>query len=197
MKSTFIILFAFFNSVTGFISSRPQFIKSKMFMTEQEEKPLGFLNKEFKFVGATPPLGFFDPLGFVEKSNEKTIKKFREAELQHGRVAMVSSLILPFLDIVTKQPAINVLRLSTTNMQLVALWLFAMYEGNRILAVYDNPFKEETQFSLKPDAVPGQYYTKKEYPEEKLNKELNNGRLAMLGVAGYIAQELVTGQPIF
>ena len=107
-------------------------------MTEQEEKPLGFLNKEFKFVGATPPLGFFDPLGFVEKSDEKTIKKFREAELQHGRVAMVSSLILPFLDIVTKQPAINVLRLSSTNMQLVALWLFAMYEGNRILAVYDN-----------------------------------------------------------
>jgi light-harvesting complex I chlorophyll a/b binding protein 1 len=28
-------------------------------------------------------------------------------------------------------------------------------------------------------------------------KELNNGRLAMLGVAGIVAQELVTGQSIF
>jgi Chlorophyll A-B binding protein len=28
-------------------------------------------------------------------------------------------------------------------------------------------------------------------------KELNNGRLAMLGIAGIVAQELVTGEKIF
>jgi len=29
------------------------------------------------------------------------------------------------------------------------------------------------------------------------NKEINNGRLAMLACAGIVAQELVTGQPLF
>jgi hypothetical protein len=33
--------------------------------------------------------------------------------------------------------------------------------------------------------------------KELLNKELNNGRLAMIASAGMIAQELVTSQSIF
>ena len=62
-------------------------------------------NKDtFKFVGDTPPLGLFDPLGFLKNAEERKVRKFREAELHHGRIAMVSSLILPVLDVVTKQP---------------------------------------------------------------------------------------------
>ena len=32
---------------------------------------------------------------------------------------------------------------------------------------------------------------------DKANKELSNGRLAMIGVLGYMVQELVTNQKIF
>lgn len=38
-------------------------------------------------VGALDPVGFFDPLGFAEKADDNTLKRYREAELTHGRVA--------------------------------------------------------------------------------------------------------------
>eukprot|EP01031_Cornospumella_fuschlensis_P010884 gene10884-13314_t len=37
-------------------------------------------------VGSSAPLGFFDPLGF-SKTDAATLRKYRESELKHGRVA--------------------------------------------------------------------------------------------------------------
>ena len=36
--------------------------------------------------GALPPMGFWDPLGFAEKADVNTLKRYREAEVTHGRV---------------------------------------------------------------------------------------------------------------
>ena len=36
--------------------------------------------------GALAPMGFFDPLNFAEKADENTLKRYREAEVTHGRV---------------------------------------------------------------------------------------------------------------
>jgi hypothetical protein len=41
-------------------------------------------------VGSSAPLGFFDPLGFSKGASEETMKKYRESELKHGRVAMLA-----------------------------------------------------------------------------------------------------------
>merc|ERR1711966_380498 len=40
--------------------------------------------------GALPPVGFFDPAGFAANADERTLKKYREAEVTHGRVAMLA-----------------------------------------------------------------------------------------------------------
>merc|ERR1719191_2016698 len=42
--------------------------------------------------GVTGPLGFFDPLGFSADLPEGKLLFYREAELKHGRVAMLASL---------------------------------------------------------------------------------------------------------
>jgi hypothetical protein len=36
--------------------------------------------------GAIAPTGIFDPLSFAAKADENTLKRYREAELTHGRV---------------------------------------------------------------------------------------------------------------
>lgn len=42
---------------------------------------------------ALPPFeDIFDPLGFAEKADGNTLKRYREAEVTHGRVAMLATL---------------------------------------------------------------------------------------------------------
>lgn len=43
-------------------------------------------------LGALDPLGYWDPAGFMKDADEKRFRQFREAELKHGRVAMLAGL---------------------------------------------------------------------------------------------------------
>jgi hypothetical protein len=42
--------------------------------------------------GALDHVGLFDPLGFSDKADEATLKRYREAELTHGRVPMLAAV---------------------------------------------------------------------------------------------------------
>ena len=42
--------------------------------------------------GAISPLGYFDPLGFCNERDLVGVKRFREAEIMHGRVAMMATV---------------------------------------------------------------------------------------------------------
>ena len=42
--------------------------------------------------GVVAPFGFFDPLNFAENADAATMKRYREAEITHGRVGMLAVL---------------------------------------------------------------------------------------------------------
>merc|ERR1712125_297238 len=42
--------------------------------------------------GVSGPLGYFDPLGFCDGRELEGVKRFREAEIMHGRVAMMATV---------------------------------------------------------------------------------------------------------
>ncbi|CAM9840015.1 unnamed protein product [Ectocarpus sp. 12 AP-2014] len=152
----------------------------------------------------------FDPLSLSDGADPADIKKWREAEIKHGRVAMLASLGV----IVAEQyhplfmgpdyigPAVDHFQEITA--QYPEFWVFsllgmAFIEYNTITTAFDTPSAVTGEGGLKEDYSPGDLgfdpLNLKPDDEEALDamktKELNNGRLAMIGIAGMLVQELV------
>jgi len=154
-----------------------------------------------ELAGITEPLGFWDPAGFSENGN---IAAYRRAELKHGRVCMQASLGIlvaenyhPIFDNWNEGPFVSAVNTHFTETAAKNFWpaFWIMAAGHELAtSLVDYEGKELADYGFDPLNL------KPEDPEElKIleNKELNNGRLAMVGAAGMIAQELVTGKSIF
>ncbi|CAM9422446.1 unnamed protein product [Scytosiphon promiscuus] len=152
----------------------------------------------------------FDPLGLSDGAAPGEIKKWREAEIKHGRVAMLASLGVlvaeqfhPFFmgpDYIG--PAVDHFQEITA--QYPEFWVFsllgmALIEYNTIKTAFAEPDAVTGEGGLKEDYSPGDLgfdplgiKPKTEADLETMQtKELNNGRLAMIGIAGMLVQELV------
>ena len=167
--------------------------------------------------GALAPVGFFDPLGFAANADENTLKRYREAEVTHGRVAMLA--VIGFLvgeavegssflfDAQISGPAISHFEQIPDGWDALIVTFIGAAEAQRAQigwvdpanAQYDRPGQ------LRDDYYPGDIGfdplgIRPEDPaelDEMITKELQNGRLAMLAAAGFLAQETANGLGIF
>nr|QIH55644.1 LHCX3i [Seminavis robusta] len=166
--------------------------------------------------GALEPMGIWDPLGFAAKADEKTLKRYREAELTHGRVAMLATIGFlageavegsSFLwDASVAGPAITHLtQVPPLFWALLATGIGAAEQKRAEIGwVEPSNVPVDQPGLLRAEYTPGDIGfdplgLKPEDPEELLvlqNKELQNGRLAMLAAAGFMAQELADGKGI-
>lgn len=169
-------------------------------------------------VGSLPPVGFFDPLGLSAGKSAGEIKKIREAELKHGRVAMLAFLGIlvgesfnPLFDGKITGPAIYQFQQAddlVSYFWVGVLFLVALVEGQNILTGWESASETNSKKTgvaeLKADYVNGDLGfdplglkpADQASFDELRTKELQNGRLAMLGVAGIVAQELVNGKGV-
>ena len=166
--------------------------------------------------GALAPMGFFDPLGFATDADEATLRKYREAEVTHGRVAMLAAVGFlvgekvegsTFLfDSQITGSAVDQFPQVPIGYSLIMLGIIGFAEFFRAKTGWEDP--ADTRYDqpgqLKADYYPGDIGfdplgLKPEDQEEydiMQTKELQNGRLAMLGAAGMLAQEAVDHQGI-
>lgn len=152
----------------------------------------------FNFQGATKPLGFFDPLGFSKDVSNSDLLRLRESELKHGRLGMVSALAIPLIERFDHSPAIHQFDHLHPSVQLGIVFSMMAAEVTFMRAGWKDPFVgTNNYFQLLDGYQPGDLGFKLKLSDDMLNKELNNGRLAMIASAGMIAQEVVTGQPLF
>mmetsp|Transcript_77000 Transcript_77000/g.146525 ORF Transcript_77000/g.146525 Transcript_77000/m.146525 type:complete len:229 (-) Transcript_77000:227-913(-) len=174
---------------------------------QAEAKPFNI--KEL--AGITEPVGFFDPFGLSEGVSEGRLRFYREVELKHGRLGMLAAL--GFLVAEQYHPLFggdidvpSYLAFQQTPLEKFWALVVSAISVNEVYSVFtfNNPVGGEP-WSIRSDHEPGNLLfdplkLRPEDPEEWLamqNKELNNGRLAMLAAAGMIAQELVTGNKLF
>ncbi len=155
-------------------------------------------------VGSTPPIENFDPLGFSKDEQNKLL--YREAELKHGRLAMISALCFPLIETSTHQPAVHQFSNLPANSQLGIVGLMFISEFSSMIRGWKNPFDKTSTsnyFKIAENYQPGDFGfstgldLESDEGKKLLNKELNNGRLAMIGVLGMMAQELVSDKAIF
>ena len=159
--------------------------------------------------GSVAPFENFDPFNFLDGKTFEQVRTWREAELAHCRVGMLAAAGFlvqekfhplfsgdggPAIEQIPKLPAI---------MWPLITFGIGLCESYRINVGWQNPNTPDHVFqALNSDYVPGDigfdpFGLKPTDPaefKEMQTKELQNGRLAMIAAAGFLAQEAVSGQ---
>jgi len=167
--------------------------------------------------GISAPLGFWDPAGLSEGRREGTLRFWREVEIKHGRVSMLAAVGFPLAEQFHPLFGGNIDVPSYVAFQQTPLQSFwplvvatiAVVELSSIFAFdrpYDLFYSDGGGFwSIRAEHSPGDLGfdplelrpTDAAAMEQMQTKELNHGRLAMIGIAGMVVQELATGEKLF
>lgn len=141
-------------------------------------------------------MGYFDPIGLSKNKDDKTMSQYREAELKHGRVAMAACLGW-YITSAGVHPAFNS-ELSSNPLeamaQLPAVGWVQFVLGCGVIEYVAEKIKERPGYKA-GDVLGAAYWVDDSDAGwvDYQNREINNGRLAMVAFMGIYTQALFYG----
>ncbi len=178
------------------------------FAPAQTGKASTALNAFESELGAQPPLGFYDPLGFLDRADQETFDRLRYVELKHGRISQLAFLgqittragfHLPgdidlhghsFASFPNGLAAINGPDAISSAGLLQILALIAFLE---IRVMTDVTGESEFRGDFRNGFDFGWDKQSEEWKNQKRAVELNQGRAAMMGILGLMVHEQLGG----
>jgi light-harvesting complex I chlorophyll a/b binding protein 1 len=216
MFARFFAFFALFAGVSAFITPSSS-IRSTSVITNAKSKSVPFLEAPAALDGSMVGDVGFDPLGLSEinfdfsylvvptqweegRTGLSTIKWMREAEIKHGRVAMLATLGYVAVDLGLRFPSPKYLGLSSLTAHdamvktgdmavgLLFIGLLELFSGVAIFEMSKGSDRQPGDFVFDPLGLAKDTTRLQRY---QLN-ELKNGRLAMLAFSGIVTQAALT-----
>lgn len=188
----------------GFVLPRTPPTAAGIHATPNGNGAIPFLNRPSKLDGSLPGDAGFDPLGFSDGFDEALLK-YREAEIKHGRLAMLAAAGWPISELLDKKIAASLdlpTVLDATDRAPSLLngglgkisplyWgsVLALASAIELYGIKRGPGDVSGDLGFDPL---GLYPDSPDARFEMQTKEIKNGRLAMMGVLGFSVQEAVT-----
>jgi len=160
-------------------------------------------------VGVTPPLGLFDPLGFLGRGPE-AYRRAQELEIKHGRLAMAATL-----GVITTEAGVRLPGYLSIDQDLpysempgtldgayFAVPLAGWVQIVAFIAALDIAvFRQDPAYDagdvVQDLPIDWVRYDDPEVKKFKLNAERNNGRAAMFGIIGMISHTALGEDALF
>merc|ERR1711871_1716665 len=160
-------------------------------------------------IGVTPPLGLFDPLGFLGRGPE-AYRRYQEIEIKHGRLAMAATLGVIVTEAGIRLP--GALSISqgidyadvpgTLDGAYFTVPLAGWAQIVALIAALDIAVFKQDPANPPGDVVQDLQIEWVRYDDPavktfKLNAERNNGRAAMFGILGMISHAALGEDALF
>merc|ERR1719424_357120 len=160
-------------------------------------------------IGVTPPLGLFDPLGFLSRGPD-VYRRYQEIEIKHGRFSMAATLGVIVTEAGVRFPGYlsleQDLKFSDVPGTLdgayfgvpLAGWLqIVCLIGALDIAVFRQDPAYDAGDVVQDLPIEWVRYDDPEVKAFKLNAERNNGRAAMFGILGMISHSALGADALF